>query len=517
MGVVVERFSPAVWRLTQRGRVVLWHGQTGRHAALSEETLEEIERWAPSLPPPPTLAAIAQRLTTLHLLAEAPPPELTALRPARSRHALLFPEENLLWTPMPGVRTPGGFAYAARTLSPTQIALWRASNGARTTAEVAERCGCSVDVALAFFAELTHPSVQAMQLRRRPTRARDPSLLHLIAPDRPPAPRPAHLYGPNGETTLEHWHVHDILDGERHFDDRETTVAHAFALPHPGLHAQPYGARLHEALEERGLLPEGDGVVLEIGPGDGELGAAWRERAARRGRPAGEHIRLDISPTLLATQRQRQPGTREILGSATDIPLPARSVSLVLCNEVIADLTAVPHDPQAPTEGEAAQALRQRLRRYAIPEQTGRSWYNLGAWQLLEELDRVLAPGGAAVLTEFGALDERPRETEQLDHPEVSIRFDHLIRIAQARGLQAQCLPLADLMGFDLQAQWLARHSYEALRAWMRARGHHLEARAWTPETLTVPCRVEGLEWTALSNEGPGPLITRFQALLIRR
>jgi len=51
----------------------------------------------------------------------------------------------------------------------------------------------------------------------------------------------------------------------------------------------------------------------------------------------------------------------------------------------------------------------------------------------------------------------------------------------------------------------------------MRSADQHLQARAWTPQTLTLPWAVEGLEWVPLSDEGPGPLITRFMALLIQK
>ena len=78
-------------------------------------------------------------------------------------------------------------------------------------------------------------------------------------------------------------------------------------------------------------------------------------------------------------------------------------------------------------------------------------------------------------------------------------------------------MPLAELLEVDLAQTWLSRHSHEALRARMRSEGRHLAARAWTPQTLTLPWTVEGLEWVPLSDEGPGPLMTRFMALLIRK
>ncbi|MFT5682868.1 MAG: SAM-dependent methyltransferase [Myxococcota bacterium] len=512
----MDRFATEVCRLRRGGRVVLWHQQTGRHVTLSDETLAEIERWTPGLPPPPQLSPVANRLGSLGMLFESPAPRLSTLRPARSRRVLLLPQTPALWMPLPTVRTPGGYAYAERVLSEAEVALWRACNGARTVEEVADRAGATLSAALAFFSELTDVDVQALQLRDRPTRMKDPALLHLVSVERPAHARLSHQRGAGGETTLAHWHRHNITDGSRHFDDRETTVAHAFATPHPGFSGEPYGARLHRVLEERGLLPEADGLTLEIGPGDGELGAAWLERTAAVGRPSGEFVRLDASPELLATQRTRMPGTREILGIATAIPLPDGAVRLVLCNEVIADLSAAPYDAESPDPPEGAAAeVASRLAAYRIPPLSGRCAYNLGAWKLVEELSRVLAVGGAAVVTEFGGIDEIPRETEQLDHPEVSIHFGHLSDVARACGFQVRCLPLDELLQVDLTQTWLSRHSYEALRARMRSEGRHLQARAWTRQTLSLPWSVEGLEWVPLSDEGPGPLITRFMALLL--
>ena len=129
----------------------------------------------------------------------------------------------------------------------------------------------------------------------------------------------------------------------------------------------------------------------------------------------------------------------------------------------------------------------------------------------------MLAPGGVAFLSEFGGMDELPTETAQLDHPEVSIHFGQLVVIARALGMQAHCEPLADWIGFELGARQLARHSYEGVRARMRAESRPLAARAWTPETLVLPWTVEGLQWVPLSENGPGPLVTRFMALVLRR
>lgn len=410
------------------------------------------------------------------------------LVPAKSRWALWFPETSELWHARPLERTAGGFPFAAMSLDPTQAAIWEAINGSRTVAAVAERVGISVDRLLRATARWTAMDVQALQLRERPVRAREPGLERLVAPERPVHSREEHHYGDGGETTLDRYHGEQITDGATHFDDRETTLAHAFAVEHPAL-GQPFGAALARFVARRW---DGAGPVLEIGGGTGELMAAFRSVF-----PDVEVWRLDLSPELLATQEAANPGTRSVLGSATEIPLPDRSVGLVICNEVIADLKASPTP-----EG------------WSVPSAPGQQRYNVGAWMMLAEVARVLRTGGACWVSEFGALDELPVETSQLDHPEVSIHFGQLLEVARQVGLDAQVRGVADWLEMDRTAKWLSRPSYEALRARFAAGGGHLRARAWTPRTLELPWKVEGLSWVPITEDGAAPVVDRVLALV---
>ena len=508
----MDLFADDVRILSQGGQPVLWHDLTGRHLSLSSEALEDLRHWTPQLAPPHALRGLVNRLRELHLLREQRALDLSEMIPIHSRLPLLLPTIPALWLPDPSVPRQGGYRYVERRLSSQHLWIWRAINGARTVHQVAERAGATLEETLAFLASLTASAVQALQLRDRPASLRDPSLKHLLCPHGRGL-RPGHVWGEWGETTLGRWHGEEITDGAHHFDDRETTVAHAFGLAHPGLGGQRYGARLRGVLEERGFPVRGE--VLEIGPGDGELAEAWMEA----GGEAARYTRLDASPEFLRVQRARVPATRELLGSATALPFADRSVDLVICNEVIADLAAVPWAPDAPAAARNTPVaeLEERIRRYRIDPLPGRSFYNLGAWRLIEELARVLAPGGGAFLSEFGTVDEAPEETVHLDHPEVSIHFGHLAAVARAHGLMVQLEPLADLLGFDLRARQLARHSYEALRARFRAEGRALPARAWSPDNLSLPWPVEGLFWNTLDDFGPGPVLTRFYALTLRR
>lgn len=510
------RLRPDCLVLDAEGGPVLWPRRTGRAFSLRPEALRALLDWPDGLPPSASLRPLVTRLAEQGMLADGPDLDLAALIPARSRRVLLLPARPALWHPRPFVREAGGHAFAALPLDEAELRLWRAMNGARRLREVAAQAGVSPDRALAFLERLTDPDVQAASLWPTPPRAREPALARLVTAPRPAAPREEGQWAEDGGTELSAWHT-EIPAAEGHFDEVETTLAHAFALPHPALDGLPYGAALHAALESRGLLPE-DGPMLEVGPGTGELGAAFLERVRQRGLPRGEFLRLDASPALLAAQERHLPGTRGLRGEATAIPLPDRSLGFVLCNEVIADLAAVPYDPRDPSPGPCAAEVKARLQRHGIAPLPGeRPLYNLGAWLFVEELARVLRPGGTAILTEFGGPDEAPEETRFLGHPEVSIHFGHLYQVARGLGLQAGLLPLPDLLEMDLSARWLSRPSYEALRALARSRGERLPARAWRVETLALPEPVEGLYEVPVHEEGPGPVPTRFQALWLRR
>jgi len=196
-----------------------------------------------------------------------------------------------------------------------------------------------------------------------------------------------------------------------------------------------------------------------------------------------------------------------VVGDATALPFDDATIGFVLCNEVIADLEATPRTLE----------VGERHARYALEPLPPGARYNLGAWKLVEEVARVLKPGGAAYISEFGGLDEVPTETTQLDHPEVSIHFGHLLAVARGCGLEAEVVRYPDLLDLDLHRRWLCRDHFDGLRALWRAHGGRLAARAWTAQTVPTPERVEGLRDAPVTADGPGPVVTRFLALIVRR
>jgi SAM-dependent methyltransferase len=447
------RLSPRVDTRPWGDGLLLWNRATGRSLQVHPASLE-----TPS-------EALLRRLDDLDMVGT---PDLASRVVCRSRLVLCLPEIPALWLPVPQAHSSGGYGYRMLPLSDEELLTWRAINDARSLDQLPG--------STTFLTALMTLDTQAVQLRRSPPRRQDPGLRRLVSP-----PRPAHERTPDQRdkdgTTLGTYHRDHIVDAQTQFDDRETTVAHAMELPHPGLAHRPYGEALFQAI---GTTPQ---FVVEVGCGTGAVAAAWPH-------PEVPYLRIDLSPTLLSAQSRRAPETLAVLGDAVRLPLKDACVDLLVSNEVLADLRS-----EAREDG----------------------WHNVGSWQFVDEVARVLAPGGTALLTEFGTLDQPPQEAVQLDHPEVSIHFGELARRAEKQGLSAELIRLDAFLSMDLRASQLSRHSWQALRALARSRSVHLEARAWTPRTLTLPWAVEGLEWTTLMDEGPGPLVTRFWACLMRK
>ena len=247
-------------------------------------------------------------------------------------------------------------------------------------------------------------------------------------------------------------HRSDRLPARRRFDEVECTISHLLRFPHPALGGRRYGEALLQGIAARGIGPGQRGVV-EIGGGAGHIAeAAWRGDACPFTRT--RWTALDLSPALIDAQRTRVLGRQDetaargsgggrraaaepplpagphrswrgLHADALELPFRSRSLDgLVLANEVIADL----------------------------PVENGR---NAGAIRLVQELSRVLAPGGAAVLTEFGG-DFDPGPVRLVggfgrgEHVEWSIDFRQLRAAAAESGLAAEELPLHALIGADL-------------------------------------------------------------------
>lgn len=466
------------------GRNWLWSDRTGRGMLQPELSDSDLE----ALLAQPSGAPLHRRLLELGLIPVSEPVDWI---PARSRWSLLMPRRRALWHACPLERGHGGYPFRSVSLEDQDIELWRRINGARPLSHLARDLGVDRESVIESLQRWTSLSVQAVQLRSSPVGAGDASLARLVGPSRPRHPRTADQFDAHGATQLETYH-REIASAKRHFDDRETTFAHVFEDPHPALRSRPFGAVLRWALEQRWKTLSGP--VLEVGPGSGALCQAWAPEDPQ------QYWRLDLSSVLLEAQKRRCPGTRSLLGSATQMPVPDASVGCLISNEVLADL------PAGPSPGG-----------FEVTPVLGQERFNTGAFEMVTEVARVLAPGGCAYLSEFGGPDEQPTETAQLDHPEVSIHFGQVAEVARSLGLRTSVMPLTELLTVDRSSMWLSRPSYEAIRAWGASMGEPIQARAYTPDTLPMLDDFEDVWWVTVDQDGPGPRLDRVWCLLLEK
>jgi SAM-dependent methyltransferase len=343
-------------------------------------------------------------------------------------------------------------------LSPEETRMWDAFDGEKRIAELA--VAHDQDQLLALVRRLVHSDVQALKLSMMPWSmyAKRPGLApHYLASTMPYAPwRPGDPVPP--PVGLTEYYKAGVSDADAQFDHQETTLSHLLRVAHPALAGRTYGEALIDALLPK--LPTGMVRVLEIGAGLGYVARDAIARLRAAGRDAAYTI-VELSPALAAAQRDRLGASaRWIEGDALAVEVPG-AFDLVICNEMVGDLPARQLTHAEPVPQLAADA---GITTDDAPEPF---YLQLGAMELVARIARWLAPGGTAVITEFGDRNAWPKLSTHLDHPELSTHFGHLERVARAAGLEANIEFVIDLIDIDRTAQGLAttRSHFRALRA----------------------------------------------------
>jgi len=149
-----------------------------------------------------------------------------------------------------------------------------------------------------------------------------------------------------------------------------------------------------------------------------------------------------------------------------------------------------------------------------------------GALDMIVRIARWLAPGGTAVVTEFGDVNAWPRLSTQLDHPELSTHFGALMQAARGAGLTANIEFVIDLLAFDRTLQGLAttRSHFRALRALAADAGVELSKIGYTPDLLTHAlgdkldvAQIGELRWEKIEDRLMGLVPHEFKALICTR
>jgi SAM-dependent methyltransferase len=380
-------------------------------------------------------------------------------------------------------------------LDPEETKIWDAFNGEKRLIEM--RHHYDNDKLLGLVRRLTHSDVQALKLSMMPWSlyAKRPASAPAYLASTMPYPRwqPGTAVPP--APRLSEYHVHGIANADAQFDHQETTLSHLLRLPHPALANRTYGQALVDALLARRAIGEGRVRVLELGAGLGYVARHVIDRLRERGRTV-EYTIVELSPALAAAQRERIGADATwIEGDALAVTLPEHSFDLVISNEMVGDLPAKQLSrPDIGLDAAGTGTADRDKVKAVCPLADGVNlddapepfYLQTGAFELVSRIARWLAPGGTAVVTEFGETGVWPRLSTQLDHPELSTHFGHLLQVARAESLEASIEFVIDLLDVDRAQQGLAttRSHFRALRALAAHAGFELPKIGYTPELL---------------------------------
>jgi hypothetical protein len=146
-----------------------------------------------------------------------------------------------------------------------------------------------------------------------------------------------------------------------------------------------------------------------------------------------------------------------------------------------------------------------------------------GALELVVRIARWLAPGGTAVVTEFGSPTMWPRLSSHLDHPELSTHFGHLQTAAKTLGLATSLEFVMDIIDLVREDKGLAttRSHFRALTAMLAAEGVTIEKVGYTPALFDaalggkVPLDAIGdIRWDRIEDRLMGLVPHEFRALI---
>lgn len=433
-------------------------------------------------------------------------------------------------------------------LDPDETRIWDAFDGQKRLIEL--RHHHDNDKMLALVKKLVHHDVQAVKLSmmpwsvyaKRPAMA--PPYLTSTMPYpswRPGTPVPQ-------EPALDAYYRHEISDANTQFDHQETTLSHLLRIPHPTLATsgdaaggpgalRTYGQALADVLLGRGAIPEGQVRILEIGAGLGYVAHDVIQRLRDAKREVSYTI-IELSPALAAAQQQRladQAGVTWVLGDVLGVALDA-TFDLILSNEMAGDLPARQLSrADIGLAADGGNVDRDKLRTISpvaadlgvVLDDAPEPFYlQTGALDMIVRIARWLAPGGTAIVTEFGGIASWPRLSTQLDHPELSTHFGHLMQAARGAGLTADFEFVIDLLEFDRALQGLAttRSQFRALHALAADAGVELAKIGYTPELLaqTVGDKLDlatvgDLRWDKIEDRLMGLVPHEFKALILKR
>jgi SAM-dependent methyltransferase len=385
--------------------------------------------------------------------------------------------------------------------------------------------------------KLTHSEVQALKLSMMPWAmySKRPSLAPAYLSSTMPYPRwePGSPVPP--AVALTDQYRHDVGDADLQFDHLETTLSHLLRVPHPALKGRTFGEALVDALLARDAVPAGTVRILEAGAGLGYVARHAIDRLRKAGRTV-EYTIVELAPALITAQKAKlHDDAKWIEGDALTTDVPKGAFDLVFCLEMLGDLPAkqlsrldigLELSGTGNADREKVRAISPLADAVNLDDAPEPFYLQTGAFDLVARIAKWLAPGGTAVITEFGDSAAWPKLSTQLDHPELSTHFGHLQQVARGESLEASVEFVIDLLEFDRAQEGLAtvRSHFRALRALAENAGVDLPKIGFTRALLehTVQGKLDlqtigDLRYDRIEDRLMGLVPHEFKALLAKK
>jgi hypothetical protein len=387
---------------------------------------------------------------------------------------------------------------------------------------------------LGLVRKLVHHDVQALKMSMMPwaVYAKRPAMAPAYLGSTMPYPRWQPGTPVPAAPALDAYHQVTITDADDQFDHHETTLSHLLRIPHPVLAGRTYGQALADVVHAE--MADGPLRILEIGGGLGYVARDVIARLEAAGREVSYTI-IELSPALAKAQQARVPGATWVMGDVLQVAVDG-PFDVILSNEMAGDLPArqlTRADLGLAAEGGSVDQAKLRAISataadlgVVLDDAPEPLYLQTGAIDMVARIAKWLAPGGIAIVTEFGDVAAWPKLSTQLDHPELSTHFGHLLQAARGAGLSGRIDFVIDLLDFDRTLQGLAttRSHFRALRALASDAGVDLPKIGYTPDLLshTVGDKLAladlgELRWDKIEDRLMGLVPHEFKALVLRR